>query len=77
MNRSDKYPSKEDVEKADAEQICRWNRFLPSPGSKAIGTPEFKETLRKESKIIDTIHTRMVKENLMTPEISKKIGWER
>lgn len=30
------FPTMQQVEKADHEQICRWCRFLPSPGQSAI-----------------------------------------
>jgi len=72
------YPTLKEVNAADHEQICRWWRFLPSPGTGAIGEHSFKAALAREAKIMDRIGERLYKEfGGFTPEISKKIGWER
>jgi len=71
-------PTLEEVEAADREQICRWYRFLPSPGMSAIEctVKVYEEVLERESKIMARIVERFGKLGGMTPAISKKIGWE-
>jgi hypothetical protein len=59
-----KYPTKEEIKKADREQICRWHRFLPSP----INTTEHE--------LSSIIFARYNELGGFTPELSKKIGWE-
>jgi len=72
------YPTMEEVEKADRIQLCRWYRFLPSPGSSAIGNPglNFRRLLAKQIPIMDRIAERLKEFGGFTPEISKLIGWE-
>lgn len=60
-----KYPTMEEVERADRLQLARWYRFLPSPQG------------RGRIKIIDRICERFEELGGMTPEISKAIGWGR
>ena len=60
-NRPD-FPTMEQVEKANHEQLARWYRFLPSGD-----TPQ-------QQNIQDRIVQRFKKMGGMTPEISKKIG---
>jgi len=55
------FPTLEEVEKADKEQLARWYRFLPS-GETA------------EQKIMKRIAERFEKLGGMTAELSKKIG---
>jgi len=69
------YPTINEVNSADHEQICHWFRFLSSPGNKAIGQSNFREILEKEATIMDRIVERFDEFNGMTPEISKSIGW--
>lgn len=58
------FPTIEEVKAANHEQICRWYRFLPS-------------TLDKDdAEVMDEMHNRYEALGGMTPEISKKIGWE-
>ena len=64
------YPTTEEVESADRVQLARWSRYLSSPGAGAIGTPQFTDTLGKESKILDRILERFDEQGGMTPEIS-------
>jgi len=80
------YPIMEEVEKADRVQLCRWHRFLKSPGMSAIspycvdGTTArnyFEETLEAEKIILDRIEERLKEAGGFTPEISKLIGWEK
>jgi hypothetical protein len=71
-----KYPTIEEVEKASHIQICKWYRFLPSPGTQAIGTKYFDEVLIEETEIMNKITKRLSNFGGFTPEISKQIGWE-
>ena len=70
------YPTIEEVEMADREQLCRWHRFLKSPGFEAIGEDNFEEVMNSQAVILDHIENRLLKFGGFTPEISKKIGWE-
>lgn len=56
------FPTLEEVEKADKEQLARWYRFLPS-GETAT-----------DQKLMKRIAERFDKLGGMTPELSKKIG---
>ncbi len=69
------YPSKEEVESADHFQICKWWRFLDSPGLRAIGTDDFDEVLKKEVEIMDLIKIKLEEYGGFTPAISKSLGW--
>jgi hypothetical protein len=69
------YPTLEEVESADRYAICKWWRFLKSPGERAIGRPEFEEVLQKEKVVMDRIAERYKELGGMTPAISKSLGW--
>jgi len=56
------FPTIQEVEKADKEQLARWYRFLPSGE-----TPE-------DQKIMRRIAERFDKLGGMTAQLSKKIG---
>src|SRR6266850_6187434 len=56
------FPTIEDVERADKEQLARWYRFLPSGETAA------------DQKIMKRIAKRFEKLGGMTAELSKKIG---
>ena len=56
------FPTLEQVEKADREQLGRWYRFLPAGDSS------------EEQKIMDRLAERFKKLGGMTPELSKRIG---
>lgn len=56
------FPTVEEVEKADKEQLARWYRFLPS-----------RETAA-DQKIMKRIADRFENLGGMTVELSKKIG---
>ena len=58
------WPTFAEVSEASHEQLCLWWRFLPS-----ADTDERREVQQK-------IHERFWVENPMTPEISKRIGWD-
>ncbi len=70
------YPTMEEVETAEYIQICRWYRFLPSPGTIAEGrAPEVHKTMvKKERIILDAISNKVLAAGGISPEISKKIG---
>lgn len=70
------YPTLEQVEQASHIQLARWHRFLPSPGSRAIGQDNFQEVFAQQAAILDRIEERFKELGGMTPEISKGIGWE-
>lgn len=57
------YPSLEEVEAADREQICRWHRFLMSAQT------------GQEQEVLDRIVARFNELGGFTPELSKRIGW--
>jgi len=56
------FPTIQEVEKAENEQLARWYRFLPSGETAA------------EHKIMKRIAERFEKFGGMTAELSKKIG---
>lgn len=70
-----KYPTMEQVESASRLELCRWHRFLDSPGMPGIGKENFMEILETESRIAERIHERLRELGGFTPEISKAIGW--
>ncbi|MBN2200460.1 hypothetical protein JW777_00730 [bacterium] len=69
------YPTMEEVEAADRIQLCRWHRFLPSPGSRAIDRSSFLDVLNAESRAMNRICQRIEDLGGFTSEISKLIGW--
>ena len=56
------FPTIEEVEKADKEQLARWYRFLPAGETRA------------DHKIMKRIAERFEKLGGMTPELNRKIG---
>lgn len=71
------YPTIGEVNLAGRLPLARWSRFLPSPGSCAIGgsRPTFDKKLKEEKEILDLILKRFDELGGMTPSISKQIGW--
>jgi len=71
------YPTIQQVEAASHEQVCRWYRFLPSPGTSAIGREDgsFEEAMVAEKVVMDRICQRLDELGGFTSQISKKIGW--
>lgn len=59
------YPTAQEVDQADAEQCLRWWRFLPV----AHGS--------EQSAIITRIDHRLHSLGGITPELSKKVGWNK
>lgn len=57
------YPTRDEVEAADREQLCRWVRFHSSP------------TTEDERILLNRIVERWTAAGGFTPEISKRIGW--
>lgn len=76
------YPTMEQVNEADHTQICRWYRFLPSPGTSGISEEDldrqnFAKALAAEAPILKRITERLKEFGGFTPEISKEVGWNR
>ncbi len=73
------YPTLEQVEKAGREQLARWYRFLPSPGTCAIGASaaKFEHALQREKEVMDLICSRFAEMGGFSPSLSKQVGWEK
>lgn len=71
------YPTMAEVDAAGRHELCRWSRFLPSPGMNSIGHTNFQEALDREELIMTKIWDRLNEMGGFTPEISKSLGWER
>ena len=73
------YPTLEQVEAADREQICRWWRFLRYPGCDDYGLPleDFERGLIESIPIITRIAERYKEVGGFNSEISKRIGWDK
>jgi len=71
------YPTIKEVNEADRYQICKWWRFLPSPGFRAVdkSSAEFTKVMDAEKPIMDRIAERFKEMGGFTPEISKAMGW--
>lgn len=69
------YPTLDQVNAADRYQICEWNRFLPSPGERAINRDDFRSVMESEGAVMDRIVERLRELGGFTPEISKQLGW--
>lgn len=58
------FPTIDQVNQADHIQLCKWQRFLPSAGT-------------EQERVVQTrIWDRYRENGGMTPEISKRIGWQ-
>lgn len=71
------YPTLEAVEQASHHQLAYWYRFLPSPGFRYEGSPEFESKLEEECKIQNRILERFHEMGGWNPALSKFIGWGR
>ena len=71
-----RYPTMNLAKAAGIEQLCRWTRFLSSPGKSAVGQDNAEEVRIKEAEILDVIMERQKELGGWTPTISKAIGWE-
>jgi len=69
-----KYPTIDGVNSANKIQLAEWVRFLPSPGSSAIGNKNFEEIMDKEVVVLNLIIKQFNEKGGMTPAISKAIG---
>lgn len=69
------YPTPEQVESADRLQLCKWTRFLPSPGMYAVGRDDFQEIMERQGAIMDSICARLKELGGFTPGISKSLGF--
>lgn len=69
------YPSLEQVDAASHEQICRWWRFLDSPGFSALDHADFETVLQAEVAVMERIGDRLQNFGGFTPQLSKRIGW--
>ncbi len=58
------YPTKEDVDVADHEQLARWSRFLRSPNGNV------------EVNVMGKIVARLSALGGIPTAISKRIGWD-
>ena len=79
------YPTLDQVNAADHYAICRWYRFLPSPGIASINRPgkhtakraaDDEAALQRELPVMNRIAERLKEFGGFTPEISKSLGWE-
>lgn len=72
-----KYPDLDEINEASREQLARWMRFLPSPGTFAVGfdRSEFDRAMRWEVARLDRIVERFNEAGGWSPELSKKVGW--
>lgn len=73
------YPTIEQAKTADREQVCRWWRFLPSPGMNAIGAKasleEVNAAIDREADVMNELRERFRQVGGFTPEISRRIEW--
>jgi hypothetical protein len=71
------YPTLEQVEAADREQICYWWRFLQSPGCDGAGNPvkDFQNQLEKDVLVMNRITERYKEVGGFNSEISKRVKW--
>lgn len=69
------YPTLEQIENASRIQLAIWYRFLPSPGTSAIGRKDFESVMEEERLLMDRICKRFQDLGGMNPSISKTIGW--
>ena len=64
------YPTLEQVETADAEQLADWFRFLPTPGVNAVNTTQpidkVNAAIAHEGEIMDRIVRRLNDEGLLS-----------
>jgi hypothetical protein len=70
------YPPMNVVESADRVQLGKWLRFLPIPGVGHIGTSNFGQMWRHETRVLDRIAERFLQTGGMTAEVSQMIGVE-
>jgi hypothetical protein len=70
------YPTLDQVENADHEQICSWYRHLPSPGDGIdFDSDNYKEEIEKQVEIMKVICDKYKNGGGFNSTLSKKIGW--
>jgi len=69
-----KYPTLTEIENASHFELGYWYRFLPSPGTAAIGKKDFDAILKEEKDKLEKIMKRFDEKGGMTTELSKQIG---
>lgn len=70
------YPSAEQIEAADKNQLGGWIRRLPSPGLWAVERDDFETVLAAENKAMERILARFRQMGGWSPDVSKAVGWE-
>lgn len=70
------YPTYQAIQEATHEQLARWSRFLPSPGNKAVGCPDFETVMQNEGEMMAYILQRFEMQGGWNSTLSKIIGWE-
>lgn len=73
------YPTIEQVQAADREQLARWHRFLPSPGSNERNAKfelveGWEATTESEFETLKLICARFKELGGWDAELSKKVG---
>jgi len=73
-----KYPTLEEVKKADKVQLGKWLRFLPSAGTDLkYSDLNFEKEREQQSVVMQTIFDTFHKDmGGWEPWLSKQIGWE-
>jgi len=72
-----KYPTIDEVYRANKIQLAKWVRFLPSPGKSAVGKDNFEKVMKEEGKILRLIMKLFEAQGGMSPNLSKTIGWNK
>lgn len=68
-----RYPSPQEIEKAELLQLARWSRFLPEPGSEHVGSPDHWEMSDFEDRLRQHINKRLYELGGITSEIEHKL----
>jgi len=71
------YPTLERVDEATHLELCRWWRFLDSPGMSAIGCNNYCGVKREETEVMNRIGERIKELGGFNSVISKQIGWQK
>jgi hypothetical protein len=69
------FPTMDEVDGANRQQLGRWFRFLPSPGMDWTNDKDYKEKLAKELNILQRILNRFDDLGGWDARLSKQIGW--
>jgi len=71
-----KYPTIEEVHKANKVQLARWYRFLTSPGVIWVEHKDFEVIAEEERRVMSLIMLRFKQLGGMNPLLSKQIRWK-